>query len=445
MRSPQPGGRRPSNHGALGLTSADAASRLVDWGPNALPERAAIPLWRKFLRQFASPLIYILLFALGFDLGLWMFEETPGWPIESTAIALILLFNAGLGLYQEHRSEAALSRLKALAGARAWVLRDGQLVRRPTREIVPGDVVRLEAGDRVPADGTLFEARGVMVDESILTGESVPVDKVSDAEAMSGTLLVAGKAYLAVTRTGRASALGRLATMLGDIEAVRTPLERRIDRLGRLIAYWVLGLASVLTVVGLIAEGLSQAPAIIIFSVALAVAAVPEGLPAILTVALALGVERMARHRAVVRRLSAVEALGSVTVIATDKTGTLTESRMEVRSLDVADLQLALAASVLASDADIATGAGDPLELGLLRFAAQHGIDVAALRRDNHITSERPFDSTWKYSRVTVRSNGRTVSYLKGAPEVLIDRCVLSTDERESWREKADAYAREGF
>ncbi len=297
-----------------------------------------------------------------------MFEEAPGWPIESTAIGLILLFNAALGLYQEHRSEAALSRLRALAGARAWVLRDGQLVHCPTRQLVPGDVVRLEAGDRIPADGTLFDARGVMIDESILTGESVPVDKDSDAEAMSGTLLVGGKAYLAVTRTGRDSALGRLATMLGDVEASRTPLERRIDRLGRLIAYWVLGLASVLTVMGLIAEGVARAPSVIIFAVALAVAAVPEGLPAILTVALALGVERMARHRAVVRRLAAVEALGSVTIIATDKTGTLTESRMEVRSLDAADLQRALAAIVLASDADIATGVGDPLELGLLRL-----------------------------------------------------------------------------
>ncbi len=445
MDTVQPdGGIRPTQQ-ARGLTSADAASLLADRGPNALPEPAAVPLWRKFLRQFASPLIYILLFALAFDLGLWMFEEVPGWPIESTAIGLILLFNAALGLYQEHRSEAALSRLRALAGARAWVLRDGQLVHCPTRELVPGDVVRLEAGDRIPADGTLFDARGVMVDESILTGESVPVDKDNDAEAMSGTLLVGGKAYLAVTRTGRDSALGRVATMLGDVEASRTPLERRIDRLGRLIAYWVLGLASVLTVMGLIAEGVARAPSVIIFAVALAVAAVPEGLPAILTVALALGVERMARHRAVVRRLAAVEALGSVTIIATDKTGTLTESRMEVRSLDAADLQRALAAIVLASDADIATGVGDPLELGLLRFAVQHGIDIAALRRAYPTKSERPFDSAWKFSRVTVQANGQTVSYLKGAPEVLVDRCALSADERESWREKADAYAREGF
>ena len=174
--------------------------------------------------------------------------------------------------------------------------------------------------------------------------------------------------------------MGRLATMLGDIQAAKTPLERRVDQLGRQIARWVLALAAALGLLGIVAEGLGRAPEMIIFAVALAVAAVPEGLPAVLTVALALGVERMARHRAVVRRLSAVEALGSVTVIATDKTGTLTESRMDVRSLDAPDLPRALAAIVLANDADLTTGAGDPLDLGLLRHAAAHGVDVARLR-----------------------------------------------------------------
>lgn len=428
-----------------GLSTAEAAARRATTGPNALPERAPDPLWRRFIRQFQSPLIYILLFALVFDGALWVYEGAHGWPIEALAIAIILLLNALLGLYQEQRSEAALARLKALAAAQAWALRDGHLVRVPSTDLVPGDWVRLEAGDRVPADGALVDTHGVMVDEAILTGESVPVDKAAGDEAFSGTLVVRGKTFLEITRTGRESAMGRLASMLGEIALAQTPLERRVDQLGRRIATWVLALAAGLGLAGVVAEGVSRAPEMIIFAVALAVAAVPEGLPAVLTVALALGVERMARHRAVVRRLSAVEALGSVTVIATDKTGTLTESRMDVRSLDSPDVPRALTALVLANDADLATGAGDPLELGLLRYAASQGVDPAALRSSHRVVSERPFDSAWKFARATVGVDGQRASYLKGAPEVLIGRSALSAGERESWTGKAEAYAREGF
>lgn len=428
-----------------GLSSTAAAERLRRFGTNALPEQPADPLWRRFLLQFANPLVAILIFALAFDLAHWLYESARGWPIEATAIGLILAFNAALGLYQEHRSEAALARLKALAGTHAWVIRDGQLVRVPTHLLVPGDSVRLEAGDRIPADGTLTNTRGVMLDESILTGESAPVEKAEGDEAFSGTLLVRGKTYLEVTTTGQGSAMGRMAAMLVDITGAKTPLERRIDRLGRQIARWVLILAAALGLVGIVAEGVSRAPEIIIFAVALAVAAVPEGLPAVLTVALALGVERMARHRAVVRRLSAVEALGSVTVIATDKTGTLTENRMEVQSLDAIDPSRALAAIVLANDADTATGAGDPLDLGLLRYATARGADIAAVRAAHPPIAERPFDSAWKFTRVTVAEQSGPVSYLKGAPEVLLRRCVLSNEERQSWTEKAEAYAHEGF
>jgi P-type Ca2+ transporter type 2C len=332
---------------------------------------------------------------------------------------LILLFNAALGLYQEQRSEAALARLKALAAAQAWVLRDGEFVRLPTHNIVPGDWVRLESGDRVPADGVLRDPRGAMLDESILTGESVPIDTGQGEEAFSGTLLVRGNTLLEVTRTGPLSAMGRLATMLGDIELSK-PLERRVDVLGQRIAGWVLILIMLLVAMGVMAKGLRRAPEMIIFAVALAVAAVPEGLPAVLTVALALGVERMARHRAVVRRLSAVEALGSVTVIATDKTGTLTANRMVVRAVDAPDVRRALAATVLANDADPTTGAGDPLDVGLLRYAAAQGVDVARLRQDHPVIGERPFDSAWNFTRVTVREERSRRELPQGSPEVLL-------------------------
>jgi Ca2+-transporting ATPase len=435
---------QPSAHGT-GLSTSDATRLLARVGPNALPEPAPTGFWRRIAAQFASPLIYILLFALAFDLAVWTHEGPGGWPIEALAIGLILVLNAALGLYQEQRSEKALSHVKALAGAQAWVLRDRQLVHLPTRAIVPGDRVRLEAGDRVPADGVVADAHGLMLDESVLTGESVPIDRADGEDALSGTLVVRGKAYLDVTRTGASSAMGRLATMLGDIQRSRTPLQRRVDRLARQIARWVLILAGVLGLLGLAAEGVDRASAILILAVALAVAAVPEGLPAVLTVVLSLGVERMARRRAVVRRLSAVEALGSVTVIATDKTGTLTEGRMDVRSLDAADLGRTLEAVVLANDADIAKGAGDPLDLGLLRCAEERGVDIARLRQGRPRVSDRPFDSAWKFIRVTVREDGRPISYLKGAPEVLVRRCALSAADRESWKEKAEAYAQEGF
>jgi Ca2+-transporting ATPase len=428
-----------------GLSTAEATARLAQVGANALPAQPPTPVWRRFVRQFQSPLIYILLGALLFEVGLWLYEDRNAWPVDAVAIGVILLLNACLGLYQEQRSEAALAQLKALGAAQTWVMRDGRLVRVPSADLVPDDVARLEAGDRVPADGMLTESRGALFDEAVLTGESVPVDKGDGSEVWSGTLLVRGTSLLRVTRTGPASAMGRLATLLGGIAVTPTPLERRVDALGRRIARWVLALAAGLGVAGVLAEGVSRAPEMIVFAVALAVAAVPESLPAVLTVALALGVERMARRRAVVRRLSAVEALGSVTVIATDKTGTLTENRMDVRSVDTPDVTRSLRAMVLASDADVATGAGDPLELGLLRHAQSQGVDPKAVRAAHPVVSSKPFDSAWKYVRVTVREDGQPVSYVKGAPEALLARCGLAGPDHDSWKAKADAYARDGF
>ncbi len=421
-----------------GLSSEEARLRLKEYGPNALPEKPPEPLWRKFLRQFQSPLIYILLFALAVDLVLWGLEGAQGLPLESLAISAILLLNAGLGTLQEKRSEDALRRLKALAEPMAWVLRDGEFRHIRSREIVPGDVVRLEAGDRVPADGVLVEAGGVMVDESVLTGESVPVEKGMGEEVYAGTLLVRGRALVEVTRTGPQSAMGRIAGLLAGMVEEKTPLERRLAAFGHRMARWVILLAAALVVLGFLVEGVSAQ--VILFAVALAVAAVPEGLPAVLTLALALGVERMARRKAVVRRLAAVEALGSVTVIATDKTGTLTENRMEVREVVGPDPEGALLAMVLCNDADLDTGAGDPLELGLLRYAAPY-LDVAQVRAKHPRLSERPFDSAWKFMRVTTPKG----SFLKGAPEALIPRLALSPEEKARLLEEAEAHAQRGF
>ena len=422
----------------LGLTSEEAKKRLREYGPNALPERPAEPFSRKLLRQFQSPLVYILLLALLVDLLLWLYEGARGVPLESLVILAILLLNALLGAFQEKRSEEALKRLKALAEPSVWVLRDGRFQRLSARGLVPGDVVRLEAGDRVPADGVLLEGSGLLVDESVLTGESVPVEKGVGEEVFAGTLLVRGRALLEVTRTGAQSAMGRIAHLLAEMEEEKTPLERRLHAFGHRVARLVLLLALGLLLLGFLVEGVSAK--VVLFAVALAVAAVPEGLPAVLTLALALGVERMARRKAVVRRLSAVEALGSVTVIATDKTGTLTENRMEVQELLSAAPEKALLAVGPCHAAGLATGAGDPLALGLLRYASRF-LDVERVRREHPRLSERPFDSAWKFMRVTTPLG----SFLKGAPEALIPRLALPQEEQARLFEEAGAHAAKGF
>jgi P-type Ca2+ transporter type 2C len=428
-----------------GLSNEVAQARLRQYGPNSLPESPSTPLWRRLARQFQSPLIYILLFALVADAAIWVSEGATGAPVESIAIAVILLLNAGLGVYQESKSEAALARLKEMAAPMVWVMREGKLVHLPSADLVPGDVARIEAGDRVPADGSLIEAEGVLIDESVLTGESVPIDKELGEEVFSGTLLVRGKSHIEISCTGEKSAMGRLAVMIGGIEAEKTPLERRLEKFGGQIARGVLALAVLIAVGGLLVDGLERVGHVFLFAVALAVAAVPEGLPAVLTLTLSLGVERMAKRKAVVRRLSAVEALGSVTVIATDKTGTLTENRMFVRGVDSPNVERALRAMTLANDADEKSGAGDPLELALLEYAMRRGVDLSLLRRDHPRRSSLPFDSSYKFMRATVEESGALVSHLKGAPEVILQRSRLSVEERGIWEEKADGYAREGF
>ncbi len=429
----------------LGLSSVEAQARLKHHGPNVLPMTPSVTFWRRFVDQFRSPLIYILLFALVLDLTIWFIEGHAGLPIESFAITVILLLNAGLGVYQESKAETALAHLKALAASFVWVMRDGRVVHLPSVQLVPGDVVRIEAGDRIPADGTLIDAHGIMVDESVLTGESLPVEKTIGDEALSGTLLARGKGYMEVTRTGGASAAGSLAVMIGAIEAEQTPLERRLAGFGAQVANWIMLLAVAIAIGGIFVEGFSRLGHVLLFAVALAVAAVPEGLPAVLTLTLALGVERMAKKKAVVRRLSAVEALGSVTVIATDKTGTLTENRMRVKDVDSPDTARALRAMALANDAEYGTGAGDPLELALLDYVVTQGLDVADLIRVCSRRSLLPFDSSYKFMRVTVAEHGQLISYLKGAPEVLLKQSRLSEDERRNWEEKAEGYAVEGF
>jgi len=429
-----------------GLTRAEARELLIRVGPNAMPEPDRPSFVRRLARQFQTALIYLLLFALALDLAAWLYEGAKGSPVEAFAILAVLVLNAGLGVLQEYRSEKALDELKLLGSPQAWVTRDGVPERVLAATLVPGDLVRLEAGDRIPADGTAVRSESLSIDESLLTGESLPIEKSEGDDLRSGTLVMRGRAELLVTRTGPSSTMGRLADALSRIEIGRTPLEQRIDALGARLARYVGALSVLLVVGGVAIEGWSRFSAVAMFAVAFGVAVVPESMPAMMTLALAFGVQRMAKRNAVVRRLAAVEALGAVTVIACDKTGTLTSNRIVVEALESENESEALLALVLANDADDEGRAGDPLERGLLDFAAGRGADARALRAANPRASSRPFDSRWKYMRATVLASGGALkSYVKGAAEVILERSSLGNEVRSGWLKRAEAESRNGF
>jgi P-type Ca2+ transporter type 2C len=428
-----------------GLTAREAEERLRELGPNTVPAVPPPTLLRRILRQLASPLIYVLMFAVAFDVAsaAWTGD---GWPIEGAVIASMLLLNAALGVAQERRADGALAELARMASPTAWAWRDSALVRIATTDLVPGDRVRLEAGERIPADGTLVGDATLMIDESMLTGESDRVEKGVAADVFAGTLVVRGQSAFDVTRTGVSSALGRLAVTLADVAVDRAPLERQIAHLGSQITRWVAAISIGLAIAGVLAHGVERIHEVVLFAVVVAVAAVPEGMPAVVTLTLSLGMQRMARRNAIVRRLGAVEALGAITVIATDKTGTLTENRMRVHALEAADdaVLVAMHTMVLANDADDDSDAGDPIEVALLAYAREKGLDPATFRRAHPRISVRPFDSAWKFMRVTVATAQGPCGYVKGAPEVVLARCRLEAQVRESWAARAEAAAADG-
>mgnify|MGYP001290196846 CR=1 FL=1 len=430
---------------STGLTTAEAAERLARHGANAPPAVRGPSLARRVAQQFRDPLVRLLVVAVVLDLAVWGAHGAGASPFDALTITVILLLNAGLGVAQELRSERALERLAAVAAPWCSALRDGVLVRVAARELVPGDVVRLGEGDRVPADAAVLPGPGFLVDESLLTGESVPVPRAEREELAAGTLVVRGAGLVEVVRTGASSALGRLAGLLGGVAAGSTPLERRMAAFGRRVTWAVAAISVAVVVLGVALEGTGHLLPTVLFAVALAVAAVPEGLPAVLTFSLAVGVERMAARRAAVRRLAAVESLGSVTVIATDKTGTLTENRLVVRAVDAPDEERLARAAVLANDADPLTGVGDPLDTALLAWARGRGVDAVATRRSLARRSGREFDARARSMRVTVAEGAGGASYVKGAPEEVLARCDIGAAERADWLARAERHAAAGL
>ena len=428
--------------GRGGLTSSEAARRLAGCGPNELPkEKTAGPLSR-FVSQLADPMVVILLIAAVVSA---LFGE---WT-DSGVIAAVIALNAALGMYQEGRAARAAEALAAMNNATALVRRQGQLQQLETWELVPGDLVLLETGDAVPADLRLLEAVNLRVDESSLTGESHPVEKQAAALpeqqqepplnqlsnlVFMGSPVVYGRGLGMVVATGAATRLGKIAGLLGQAGGGKTPLQQRLAGLSRILSVAVILICAAVFILSAAASGFSGGQELIaafMLAVSLAVAAIPEGLVVVVTLVLSLGMKTMSRARAIIRRLSAVETLGSVQVICSDKTGTLTQNRMSVVQ-SWGDRELLARAFTLCNDCFYQEGElrGEPTEEALLRFSLEQRLDPQALRQQYPRLHELPFDSARKLMTTFHREGSRWISYTKGAPERLLERCDRFIDQQ---------------
>lgn len=417
---------------SVGLSSEEAKKRLKTYGYNELPEPPKPTLLAQFLDQFKSTLVLILIAAA-------IISAFFGELIDTLVILGITILNATLGVVQQRRAESALEAVKKLSNPTSKVLRDGKVQVIPSREVVPGDVLILEAGDKVSCDGILVEVYGLMVDESTLTGESVPVTKTpsiggapSDENMVfMGTAVTKGRAKVLVTSTGVNTKLGQIATKIKEVKKDRTPLEVQLDVLGRVLGFIFVLVCAVILIMGLI-RGIPFQE-MFLTSISLAVAAIPEGLPAVVTIVLALGVAEMARRRAVVRNLPAVETLGSVTVICTDKTGTLTQNRMTLveiytdavhisgENLNIHSVPYEIQrAMVLCNDAN--KDSGDPTEVALISWLPDKLIDT--LRASHPRIYEVPFTSERKRMSTVHKFGDEYLIVSKGAVEVILDICT---------------------
>ena len=466
--------RQLSSEATRGLCAVESQRRLLEYGPNEIEAGQRVSPWTIFLEQFKNVLVIILLVAVTLSAFL-------GHTIEAIAIAVIVLFAVLLGFFQEYRAERAIDALRQMAAPNATVVRDGNETDIPARDLVPGDVIILNTGNKVPADARVIVAMNLRADEAPLTGESLPIEKQTEAILMdnlpvgdrrnmihAGTAITYGRGRAVVVATGIRTEFGKIAQLLETVQTGRTPLQINLDKVGRILAQAAGAIVVIIVILGLLrGQPLLE---LFIFGIALAVAVVPEALPAVVTISLAIGVQRMVRRNALVRRLPAVETLGSVSVICSDKTGTLTKDEMTVRRIFVAGQMLEvtgtgyepdgafllngatiepgtplmnlLTAAALASDVQLLSNEtrgdsstqgwqikGDPTEGALVVAAAKAGLDKTALEKRFPRVHEVPFTSESKRMTTLHKANGGIIAYAKGAPEIILASCTKQLTE----------------
>ena len=437
--------------GTEGLTTAQARERLSKYGPNKLKEAEKPTLLQRFLAQLRDPMLIILMIAAGVSaLTGWLAGENE-WA-EVIIILAVVLLNAVLGVIQESKAEAAIEALQTMTAATCKVLRDGKQIQLRSDELVPGDVVILEAGDAVPADGRIIENASLKIEEAALTGESVPVNKMLEALGVAesgaevplgdrknmcymGSTVVYGRGKAVITETGMDTEMGKIAGALAATAEEETPLQRKLDELGTLLSKLVLGICVFIFAFNLFAargelavpgHTLSVVLETFMVAVSLAVAAIPEGLATVVTVVLSIGVTKMSQRNAVIRRLTAVETLGCTQVICSDKTGTLTQNKMTVVD-HVGDTALLAAAMALCSDANLNENdqaEGEPTECALVNFACSLGMKKQDLEKATPRVDEAPFDSGRKMMSTIHDLGGSFIQYTKGGPDVVLARCT---------------------
>lgn len=449
---------------STGLSIDAAADRLQEYGENRLQDQKRLTFIQRFAQQMKDTMVVILLIAAALSLVICLYNRfflgEPGDWIEPIIIVLIVMLNAALGVIQESRAEAALAALKNLSAPQARVRRGGTVTTLSAYDLVPGDIVELEAGDIVPADCRIIEAYSLRSNESALTGESLPVEKTAESVfdnitplaertnmLYAGCGITAGRAIAAVVATGMRSEMGHIATLLEGESENSTPLQHKMAQLGKILGFLALIVCVIIFVVGLF----FRLPIMDMFmtAVSLAVAAIPEGMPAIVTIVLALGVQRMVKQNAIIRRLPAVETLGSASVICSDKTGTLTQNRMTLRRAYVhnqlveldgikqtAGLEQLIRLAALCTDAEIVTEngreklIGDPTETAILAYLRIMGYDKSDLLEDMPRIGELPFDSERKRMASIHMAGHQTIIIVKGAPESVLPLCSKGSIEK---------------